>query len=78
MVYKVAHTAYVEGPIPLDRELFDKLGADVVTGFWNTEEQLIEGCRDVDAVVGSAAMQPWTRRVIESLPKLRIFANIGI
>jgi len=62
----------------LNKELLTRLGAKVVTGFYFTEDEIIEGCKDVDAVIGSAAVQPWTRRVIESLPRLRIIASIGI
>ncbi len=78
MPFKVAHTTYMEGVIPLHKELFEKANIEVVTGFWFTENELIENCQDADAVVAGALAQPWTRRVIESLPKLRFIGSLGI
>jgi phosphoglycerate dehydrogenase-like enzyme len=41
-----------------------------------TDDQLIELCRNADAVTGGSR-EKFTRRVIESLPKLRVISKLG-
>ena len=76
---KVACTALNtdEGP---HLEIFSRAGFDVVlppvgTNMFN-EDHLISVLQDCDAVV--AGSEPYTRRVISSLPRLRVIARRGV
>lgn len=76
---KVACTALNtdEGP---HLEIFNRAGFEVVlppvgTNMFN-EDHLIAVLQDCDAVV--AGSEPYTRRVISSLPKLRVIARRGV
>ena len=52
------------------------LGTEIVVGACRTEEETIELCRDADGVICQYA--PLTRRVIASLPRLRVIARYGV
>ena len=54
------------------------LGAEVVKGVFRTEDELIKGAGDADAIIGIASIQPFNRRVLSSMPKCRIIAITGI
>ncbi|MEM1986218.1 MAG: hypothetical protein QXQ24_05760, partial [Nitrososphaeria archaeon] len=45
-------------------------------GKWLNEEELISVIKDVDAVV--AASEPYTARVFDAAPKLKIIARFGV
>ena len=77
MTFKVVHSMAVPN-MPIEEKIITDAGAELVKGVFITEDQIIEACKDADAVIGGATAQPITRKVIESLPKCRIFANIGI
>ncbi len=53
-----------------------RVNADVVEAGWNTEDDIIEAARDVDAVLTDAAKM--TRRVVESLARCRVIVSYGI
>jgi D-3-phosphoglycerate dehydrogenase / 2-oxoglutarate reductase len=59
-------------------ELLAPLGADLVKGFWRTEEDILAHAHDADAVIGVVSVQPFHRRLLSSLPKCRVIAGIGI
>lgn len=43
-----------------------------------TEEQIVAGAADADAVIGSATFQPFSRNVIEKLERCRFIMSLGI
>lgn len=77
MSFKVVNTAYLPGP-DLGEKLLEPLGAELVNGFWRTEDELISNAQDADAVLCSGPLQPFNRRVLGALPKCRILASYGV
>ncbi|MEE8471971.1 MAG: C-terminal binding protein [Dehalococcoidia bacterium] len=43
-----------------------------------SEDEIIDFARDADAVISPTSIQPFTRRVIESLDRCRIIASVGV
>lgn len=76
MAFKVVNASYIAG-VDMGDKLLEPLGATLVKGFWRTEDELISNCKDADAVVCSAPIQPFSRRVLSALPKCRILASFG-
>jgi D-3-phosphoglycerate dehydrogenase len=75
--YKVVHTD--PSPLPITKEQFTelkKIGAEVIFANCQTENDVIECCRDADGIMNCYA--PLTRRVIESLRNCKIIARLGI
>ena len=77
MAFKVVHTMAVPD-LPIEGKIITDIGAELIKGVFMTEDQIIAGAKDADAVIAGATTQPWTRKVLENLPKCRIVANIGI
>jgi len=77
MAFKVVHTIAVPD-MPIEEKIITGIGAQLVRGVFMTEDQIIQACKDADAIVCGATTQPFNRKVIENLPKCRIIANIGI
>jgi len=77
MSFKVVH-AFVFPGVDLGEELLKPLDAALVKGMWRTEDELITHASDADALVGVVSVQPFTRRVLEALPRCRIIAGIGV
>lgn len=61
---------------PIEKEMADKAGVEVVAVHCPTEEEVVAGCRNADAAV--SVFEPFTRKVIEKLEKCQIISNIGI
>ncbi len=59
----------------IEREFIPE-GAEFEIKHCPTEEDLIENLKDVDAVI--SAYEPFTRRVMEALPKLRVISQASI
>jgi len=76
MSFKVVNT-FATG-LDFGESLLKPLDATLVTGVWRTEDELISNAADADALLGSAPLQPFTRRVLGSLPKCRILASLGL
>ena len=77
MTFKVVHTFPVEG-VDLGEKLLDPFDAIIVKVMCSTEDEIIRNAAGADAVVGCVSIQPFTRRVLESLQKCRILAGISI
>ena len=60
----------------IEEDAFTKAGMDIEFHDWSSEDEIIEGARDADAVLVVAV--PMSRRVIESLPKLKFIGRCGI
>jgi D-3-phosphoglycerate dehydrogenase len=74
MSFKVVLTSRVL-PRKVAENFQEKLGAEFVTIPCTTEDEITAAAGDADAVV--TLMQPYTRRVIEKLAKLRLIYNAG-
>lgn len=77
MSLSVVH-AFVFPGVDLGEELVKPPDATLVKGIWRTEDELITHASDADALVGVVSVQPFTRRVLEALPRCRIIAGIGV
>ena len=59
-------------------KLLEPIAEVVITEKYESEDALIELCRDADAVIITRGMIPFTRRAIEASPKLKIIARVGV
>lgn len=76
MAFKVVRTTPALLENPYWDELMARIGAEFVKEHCPTEDQVIAVAADADAVI--SVFEPFTRRVIESLAKLRMISQIGI
>lgn len=76
MGFKVVKTTMPLLNVPYWEELMTEIGAEYVKEHCPTEDQIIAVAKDADAVI--SLFEPFTRRVIESLPKLRLISQVGI
>lgn len=60
----------------IEREILEKIHCEVIQGSGKTSEDIIKTAREANAIIGSG--QPMTRKVFESLKKLRMVALIGV
>jgi D-3-phosphoglycerate dehydrogenase / 2-oxoglutarate reductase len=81
MRFKVVQVMYEPGSFMPDYgEMLKQAGLDVdfVKVNCTSEEETIAAARDADAIIGVATFQRFSRKVIESLPKLRFIMSMGI
>lgn len=81
MKSKVVQVMYEPGAFMPDYgEMLKQAGLDVEFLRVNctSEEEIIAAARDADAVIGVATFQKFSRKVIESLPKLKFIMSMGI
>ncbi|MCD2137538.1 C-terminal binding protein [Salinicoccus halitifaciens] len=73
---KVVRTYDFPGALEIEREIFGDM-IEIVEAPSSTEEELIENCKDADAVI--CEYEPFTKRVIDALPNLKLiaFGTIG-
>ncbi len=76
MRFKVINAIYTPG-LDYGEHLLTSLDAELINGFWKTEEELITHLTDADAVICSGPIQPFSRRVLQALPRCRIVASLG-
>lgn len=62
----------------VERAAWEEMGATVRLERFNTEEEIIEGCKDADILVYLGLNTPFTERVLSQLPKCRMVARFGI
>ncbi|MEM2725944.1 MAG: C-terminal binding protein [Candidatus Bathyarchaeia archaeon] len=60
----------------IEEEILSRVGADLVKFQCKTEDEVIECCSDADALLNQYA--PITRRVIESLKRVRVIVRYGV
>ena len=77
MKFKVVNTFPMSG-VDFGEDLLKPFGTRLITIMSRTEEEIIENGKDADAVIGSASLQPLSRRVLGALSRCRIFASHGI
>ena len=73
---KVVRTFDFPGALEIEKEVFGD-AFEIIEAPSSTEDELIENCRDADAVI--CEYEPFTRRVIDALPNLKLiaFGTIG-
>lgn len=75
--YRVAFTDHASFPdLSLQREILERVNAELVAGQAKTEDEVIEAARDADGLINQYA--PITKKVIQSLDKCRVIARTGI
>ncbi len=72
---KIACTMPFLSP-PYHDEVVNSLDGEIVRELCNTEEEVINLCRDADAAIG--AIEPYSKRVIQELDKCRIIAQFSV
>jgi D-3-phosphoglycerate dehydrogenase len=77
MSFKVVNAAKVPS-LDMGEKLLESLDATLANGFWRTEDELISNTADADAIICTAPLQPFTRRVLGELAKCRILASFGL
>jgi len=81
MSFKVVQVMYQPGsPMPDYGEMLRQEHIQVEFERTNctTEDEIIAAAHDADAVIGVATFQPFSRRVIEGMPRCRLIMSIGI
>jgi D-3-phosphoglycerate dehydrogenase len=81
MRFQVVQVMFEPGSFMPDYgEMLKQAGLDVEFKRVNctNEEEIIAAARDADAVIGVATFQKFSRKVIQSLPKLRFIMSMGI
>ncbi|KHF38735.1 C-terminal binding protein [Halalkalibacter okhensis] len=75
--YKVYVTDYEYASLAPEEEVFSKMdGVEFIPVQCKTEEEVIELCKDADGLINQYA--PITRKVIESLPNLKVISRYGV
>jgi D-3-phosphoglycerate dehydrogenase len=61
-----------------ERAVWEGMGATVKFACCNSEEEIIEACKDADILVYVGLYTPFTEKVLSQLPKCRLIARYGI
>ena len=76
MALKVYVTDYDYGTLDPEKNEVAKIGAVLVPTQSKTEDAIIENCKDADGLLTQYA--PITRKVMESLPNLKVVGRYGV
>ncbi len=60
----------------IEEDAFKAAGMEIIFHNWSTQDEIIEGAKDADAILVVAV--PMSRRVIEALPNLKFIGRCGI
>ena len=63
--------------IEIVRKAFEKAGIELEACHFTTEDEIIAGCQDAEAILGTGN-PPITRKVLEALPNLKYVQRFGI
>ncbi|KKI89273.1 2-hydroxyacid dehydrogenase [Bacillus sp. SA1-12] len=74
--YKVAVTDYEYKNLQIEKEILEKANVELIIAQCDTEDEVIAACKDADGLINQYA--PITRKVIESLPNLKIISRYGV
>lgn len=74
--YKVVVTDYEYSTFAPEEEVLGKLGIELTYAQCKTEDEVIEACKDADALINQYA--PITRRVIENLENCKVISRYGV
>ena len=58
-------------------QAFEAAGIALIAEHFTTENEIIEGCKDADAILGTGN-PPITRKVLEALPNLKFVQRFGV
>jgi D-3-phosphoglycerate dehydrogenase len=61
-----------------ERATWESLGATIKAATCNTEEEIIDACKDADILIYLGLYTPFTEKVLSQLPKCRLIARYGI
>ncbi|OIJ17516.1 hydroxyacid dehydrogenase [Anaerobacillus alkalilacustris] len=75
-MYKVVITDYEYSSLAPEKEVLRKIGVELTAVQCQTEEEVIEACKDADALLNQYA--PITRKVIEKLENCKVIARFGV
>ena len=74
--FKVVVTDYEYSSFVPEEEVLNKLGIELTFAQCKTEEDVIEACKDADALINQYA--PISRKVIEKLEKCKVISRYGV
>jgi D-3-phosphoglycerate dehydrogenase len=74
--FKILITDYEYSSLEPEREVIERLDAELITAQCRTEDEVIEAAREVDGIINQYA--PLSRRVIENLEKCKVISRYGI
>lgn len=74
--FKVVITDYEFSTLAPEEEILATVNAELIRAQCRTEEEVIEAAKDADALLNQYA--PITRKVIESLPNLKVVSRFGV
>ncbi|MFQ5825805.1 MAG: NAD(P)-dependent oxidoreductase, partial [Dehalococcoidia bacterium] len=77
MGLKAKATFFIPG-LDFGEDILKGIGAEFEGRNCQTEDEIIDFVHDADAVISPTSIQPYTRRVIESLARCRIIASVGV
>jgi D-3-phosphoglycerate dehydrogenase len=77
MGFKAVATFYLPG-LPYPDEVITSAGGEFVKAMCRTADEIVQCALDADAATAPTSVTPYTRNIIESLPRLRILASVGI
>jgi D-3-phosphoglycerate dehydrogenase len=74
--YRVAFTDWDVGSIDVEKEEFDRIGAELFVAQAREEGDLIRTCKEVDGLINQYSLL--TRKVLKNLPKCKVVARFGV
>ena len=74
--YQVVITDCDHGSIEEEKQVFGRMGAELILAQVKTEEDLIRVCGEADGLLNQYALL--TRKVLENLPKCKVVARYGV
>lgn len=74
--FKVVVTDYEYSTFAPEEEVLSRLGVELTLAQCKTEDEVIEACKDADALINQYA--PITRRVIEQLQQCKVISRYGV
>jgi D-3-phosphoglycerate dehydrogenase len=77
--FKIAQLFVVEG-MPDYEQMFKQAGldAEVVKNMSPGEDEMMANAENADAIIGIGSLQPYTKKVLDSLKQCRYIASMGI
>jgi D-3-phosphoglycerate dehydrogenase len=74
--FQVVITDCDHGSIEEEKEVFSRIGAELILAQVQEEKDLIQSCKDADGLVNQYALL--TRKVLENLPKCKVISRYGV
>lgn len=74
--FKVYVTDFEYSSLDIEKEVIERAGGELVPCQCRTEEEIIQNCKDADALINQYA--PITRNVIDQLKNCKVIARYGV